>query len=247
MNERKGASRIIIMFFKIQFNRNLVGYAKRNDFIGVRWWLGWRITSSHGNQLGGDEELAERRRVMAVADFMVVFLPAPTVSLRPPVSLNAGGASYRNGAKLFGVGTASLLGLCYSYVSFLLNWPSSILEAWNSLINLKLPASVGYGVYMAFEAISETLTKLCKDESDFVILYNRAPKGLWPRGTHVEVMCPVVGSSLAMWLCRILYDIGTLKGLKRKDVQLLRKFGIQFKGASKMQKLAGIRSTILIL
>ncbi|GJS24358.1 DNA replication licensing factor MCM2 [Tanacetum coccineum] len=61
----------------------------------------------------------------------------------------------------------------------------------------------------------------------------RAPKGLWPSGTHVEVMCPVVGSSLAMWLCRILYDIGlrgtevTLKGLKRKDVQLLRKFGIQ--------------------
>ncbi|GKA44753.1 hypothetical protein Tco_0737549 [Tanacetum coccineum] len=35
----------------------------------------------------------------------------------------------------------------------------------------------------------------------------RAPKGLWPSGTHVEVMCPVVGSSLAMWLCRILYDI----------------------------------------
>nr|GEW14692.1 hypothetical protein [Tanacetum cinerariifolium] len=39
------------------------GYAKRNDFIGVRWWLGWSITSSHGNQLGGDEELTERRRV----------------------------------------------------------------------------------------------------------------------------------------------------------------------------------------
>nr|GEW91760.1 glycerophosphodiester phosphodiesterase GDPDL3-like [Tanacetum cinerariifolium] len=28
-----------------------------------RWWLGWSITSSHGNQLRGDEELAERRRV----------------------------------------------------------------------------------------------------------------------------------------------------------------------------------------
>nr|GEY65613.1 abnormal spindle-like microcephaly-associated protein homolog [Tanacetum cinerariifolium] len=27
------------------------------------WWLGWSITSSHGNQLGGDEELAERRMV----------------------------------------------------------------------------------------------------------------------------------------------------------------------------------------
>nr|GEW13850.1 hypothetical protein [Tanacetum cinerariifolium] len=27
------------------------------------WWLGWSITSNHGNQLGGDEELAERRRV----------------------------------------------------------------------------------------------------------------------------------------------------------------------------------------
>nr|GEW87618.1 reverse transcriptase domain-containing protein [Tanacetum cinerariifolium] len=56
------------MFFKIQFNRNLVGYDKRNDFIGVRWWLWWSITSSHGNQLGGDEELAERRRLNRVGD-----------------------------------------------------------------------------------------------------------------------------------------------------------------------------------
>nr|GEU53829.1 retrotransposon protein [Tanacetum cinerariifolium] len=48
---------------KAKFNRNFVAYAKRNDFIGVRWWLGWSITSSHDNQLGGDEELAERRRV----------------------------------------------------------------------------------------------------------------------------------------------------------------------------------------
>nr|GEX39485.1 hypothetical protein [Tanacetum cinerariifolium] len=47
----------------VYMTRNLVRYAKRNDFIGVRWWLGWSITSSHGNQLGGDEELAERRRV----------------------------------------------------------------------------------------------------------------------------------------------------------------------------------------
>ncbi|GJT95160.1 auxin transport protein BIG [Tanacetum coccineum] len=73
----------------------------------------------------------------------------------------------------------------------------------------------------------------------------RAPKGLWPSGTHVEVMCPVVGSSLAMWLCRILYDIGlrgtevTLKGLKRKDVQLLRKFGIQFKGGFENAEVGG--------
>nr|GEU39762.1 hypothetical protein [Tanacetum cinerariifolium] len=47
----------------VYMTRNLVGYDKRNDFIGVRWWLGWSITSSHGNQLGGDDELAERRRV----------------------------------------------------------------------------------------------------------------------------------------------------------------------------------------
>nr|GFA52716.1 hypothetical protein [Tanacetum cinerariifolium] len=45
------------------FNRNLIGYAKRNDFVAVRWWLGWSITNSHGNQLGGDKELAERCRV----------------------------------------------------------------------------------------------------------------------------------------------------------------------------------------
>nr|GEX27498.1 hypothetical protein [Tanacetum cinerariifolium] len=34
-----------------------------------RWWLGWSITSSHGNQLGGDEELAERRRSSGGTEF----------------------------------------------------------------------------------------------------------------------------------------------------------------------------------
>ncbi|TQE01838.1 hypothetical protein C1H46_012462 [Malus baccata] len=78
-------------------------------------------------------------KVMAIlADFMLVYLPAPTVSLRPPLGLNAGaitrffhgcpdnafqiamsGTSYsllqriggvvRNGTKLFAVGTASSL------------------------------------------------------------------------------------------------------------------------------------------
>ncbi|GKD30425.1 DNA replication licensing factor MCM2, partial [Tanacetum coccineum] len=55
-------------------------------------------------------------------------------------------------------------------------------------------------------------------------------------------MCPVVGSSLAMWLCRILYDIGlrgTEVGLKRKDVQLLRKFRIQFKGGFENVEVGG--------
>ncbi|CAH9134578.1 unnamed protein product [Cuscuta epithymum] len=118
--------------------------------------------------------------VMAIiADFMLVYLPAPTVSLRPPVGVNVGrlskffyncpdnafqvglpgtsfsflqrlGAIVRNGAKLFAVGTTS------SLVGTL---------ATNALINTRkavdktsaeevenvpvLATSVAYGVYMA--------------------------------------------------------------------------------------------------
>ncbi|XVF22894.1 hypothetical protein REPUB_Repub12eG0210100 [Reevesia pubescens] len=118
--------------------------------------------------------------VMAlIADFMLVWLPAPTVSLRPPIALSAGpiskffyscpdnafqvalagtsysvlqriGAIVRNGAKLFAVGTgASLVGVGVT----------------NALINARkvfdksfaaeaedvpiLSTSVQYGVYMS--------------------------------------------------------------------------------------------------
>ncbi|GJV18098.1 hypothetical protein Tco_1363421, partial [Tanacetum coccineum] len=82
----------------------------------------------------------------------------------------------------------------------------------------------------------------------------RAPKGLWPSGTHVEVMCPVVGSSHELkvgysdqnprdtkWSLGLAYHLAvfTLKGLKRKDVQLLRKFGIQFKGGFENAEVGG--------
>ncbi|PWA53891.1 hypothetical protein CTI12_AA438570 [Artemisia annua] len=118
--------------------------------------------------------------VMAViADFMLVFLPAPTVSLRPPISLNAGrlakffyncpdnafqtaigGTSYsllqrlgaiaRNGAKLFGVGTASsLVGTVVT--NTLINAKKAVQKSDDEeLENIPvLATSVGYGVYMA--------------------------------------------------------------------------------------------------
>ncbi|TYH06613.1 hypothetical protein ES288_A08G168600v1 [Gossypium darwinii] len=121
--------------------------------------------------------------VMAlVADFMLVWLPAPTVSLRPPIALSAGpiskffyncpdnafqvalagtsysflqrfGAIVRNGAKLFGVGSgASLVGVGVT----------------NTLINARkvfdksfaekaedvpiFSTSVQYGVYMSISS-----------------------------------------------------------------------------------------------
>lgn len=121
--------------------------------------------------------------VMAlVADFMLVWLPAPTVSLRPPIALSAGpiskffyncpdnafqvalagtsysflqrfGAILRNGAKLFGVGSgASLVGVGVT----------------NTLINARkvfdksfaekaedvpiFSTSVQYGVYMSISS-----------------------------------------------------------------------------------------------
>lgn len=118
--------------------------------------------------------------VMAViADFMLVFLPAPTISLRPPISLNAGrlakffyncpdnafqtslgGTSYsllqrlgaiaRNGTKLFGVGTASsLVGTVVT--NTLINAKKAVQKSGDDeLENIPvLSTSVGYGVYMA--------------------------------------------------------------------------------------------------
>uniref|UniRef100_A0A5B6ZK86 Protein RETICULATA-RELATED 4 n=1 Tax=Davidia involucrata TaxID=16924 RepID=A0A5B6ZK86_DAVIN len=118
--------------------------------------------------------------VMAiVADFMLVWLPAPTVSLRPPVALNAGllarffyncpdnafqvalagtsysllhriGAIVRNGSKLFVVGTASsLVGTVVT--NALINARKAVdKSSADEVENVPiLSTSVAYGVYMA--------------------------------------------------------------------------------------------------
>lgn len=118
--------------------------------------------------------------VMAIiADFMLVWLPAPTVSLRPPIALNAGritkffyscpdnafqvalggtsysllqriGAIVRNGSKLFAVGTtSSLVGTVVT---------NALINARKAVENTSpeevenvpvFSTSVAYGVYMA--------------------------------------------------------------------------------------------------
>ncbi|KAI3449985.1 hypothetical protein Pfo_006650 [Paulownia fortunei] len=118
--------------------------------------------------------------VMAIiADFMLVYLPAPTVSLRPPLALDAGrlakffyscpdnafqialsgtsfsllqrvGAMVRNGAKLFAVGTtSSLVGTVVT--NALINARKAVdHSAADEVDNVPvLSTSVAYGVYMA--------------------------------------------------------------------------------------------------
>ncbi|KAG2619571.1 protein RETICULATA-RELATED 4, chloroplastic-like [Panicum virgatum] len=114
-----------------------------------------------------------------VADFMLVWLPAPTVSLRPPLAVNSGaiakffyncpdnafqvalaGSSYsllqrvgaivRNGAKLFAVGTsASLIGT--GATNALIKARQAVSKDFAGEVeNIPIVAtSVAYGVYMA--------------------------------------------------------------------------------------------------
>ncbi|KAK8655189.1 hypothetical protein V6N13_107779 [Hibiscus sabdariffa] len=118
--------------------------------------------------------------VMAViADFMLVYLPAPTVSLRPPLAVSAGaiskffyscpdnafqialpGTSYsllqrlgaigRNGAKLFAVGTTSSL-VGTAITNAFINARKVVdSSAADEVENVPiLSTSVAYGVYMA--------------------------------------------------------------------------------------------------
>ncbi|KAL6284399.1 hypothetical protein ACE6H2_015328 [Prunus campanulata] len=118
--------------------------------------------------------------VMAIiADFMLVYLPAPTVSLRPPLALNAGaitkffhgcpdnafqialsGTSYsllqriggvvRNGVKLFAVGTASSL-VGTAVTNALINARKAVdKDKAGEIENVPIVStSVAYGVYMA--------------------------------------------------------------------------------------------------
>ncbi|KAM2641628.1 hypothetical protein TB1_027875 [Malus domestica] len=118
--------------------------------------------------------------VMAIiADFMLVWLPAPTVSLRPPLAVSAGhiakffygcpdnafqvalsgtsytllqriGAIVRNGAKLFAVGTgASLVGT--GVTNALINARKALDKTFAGEAEDVpiLSTSVAYGVYMA--------------------------------------------------------------------------------------------------
>ncbi|GMQ00812.1 hypothetical protein CsSME_00047722 [Camellia sinensis var. sinensis] len=122
-------------------------------------------------------------KVMAIiADFMLVYLPAPSVSLRPPININAGalakffyncpenafqvaltGTSYsfahrigaiaRNGAKLFAVGTtSSLVGTVVT--NALINAKKAVdKSSADEVENVPvLATSVGYGVYMAISS-----------------------------------------------------------------------------------------------
>ncbi|KAL5704282.1 Protein RETICULATA-RELATED 4 [Ranunculus cassubicifolius] len=117
-----------------------------------------------------------------VADFMLVWLPAPTVALRPPLSLGAGpiakfffncpdnafqialgGTSYsliqrlgaiaRNGAKLFAVGTsASLVGTAVT--NALIKARTAVDKSFEGDAE-QIPVvqtSVAYGVYMAISS-----------------------------------------------------------------------------------------------
>ncbi|XP_073142083.1 protein RETICULATA-RELATED 4, chloroplastic-like [Henckelia pumila] len=121
--------------------------------------------------------------VMAIiADFMLVYLPAPTVSLRAPLALNAGrvakffyscpdnafqvalsGASFsllqrmgaiaRNGAKLFAVGTtSSLVGTVVT--NAMINARKAVDNSHGVEVeNVPiLSTSVAYGVYMAISS-----------------------------------------------------------------------------------------------
>ncbi|TKY67822.1 RETICULATA-RELATED 4 [Spatholobus suberectus] len=118
--------------------------------------------------------------VMAIiADFMLVYLPAPTVALRPPLTLGAGpiakffhgcpdnafqvalsgtsysllqrvGAMVRNGTKLFAVGTASSL-VGTAVTNALINAKKAVDKSSDVEIeNVPiLSTSAAYGVYMA--------------------------------------------------------------------------------------------------
>ncbi|KAK8520574.1 hypothetical protein V6N13_030983 [Hibiscus sabdariffa] len=118
--------------------------------------------------------------VMAIiADFMLVYLPAPTVSLRAPLAVNAGviskffhncpdnafqialhgtsysllqrlGAVLRNGAKLFAVGTTSSLVGTAATNAFINARKAVDKTSVDEVENVPiLSTSVAYGVYMA--------------------------------------------------------------------------------------------------
>ncbi|XP_040994931.1 protein RETICULATA-RELATED 4, chloroplastic-like [Juglans microcarpa x Juglans regia] len=121
--------------------------------------------------------------VMAIcADFMLVYLPAPTVSLRPPLAISAGaiakffhncpdnafqvalagtsysflqrlGAVLRNGTKLFAVGTASSL-VGTAVTNALINARKAVDKS--SPVEVEnvpiLSTSAAYGVYMAISS-----------------------------------------------------------------------------------------------
>ncbi|PWA51844.1 structural maintenance of chromosomes protein 5 [Artemisia annua] len=117
--------------------------------------------------------------IMAIiADFMLVWLPAPTVSLRPPVAISANivtkffskcpdNAFQRNGAKLFAVGTsASLVGT--GVTNLLINARKAVDKTFAGEAEdiPILPTSIAYGVYMSVSANLSDLNS-CISPSNF--------------------------------------------------------------------------------
>ncbi|CAK9164698.1 unnamed protein product [Ilex paraguariensis] len=153
--------------------------------VGIECGVGMFTKTAAEYQRRGENFFKELEFVFAdvvmaiIADFMLVYLPAPTVSLRPPIGINAGsiakffyncpdnafqvalaGTSYsllqrlgaiaRNGAKLFGVGTASsLVGTVVT--NALINARKAVDQSTEDDVeNVPiLSTSVAYGVYMA--------------------------------------------------------------------------------------------------
>ncbi|KAL0709424.1 hypothetical protein Bca4012_016402 [Brassica carinata] len=125
----------------------------------------------------------DTHNVMAIiADFMLVYLPAPTVSLRPPLALTAGGISKffhncpdnafqiaisgtsysllqrlgaiaRNGAKLFAVGTTSSL-VGTAVTNAFIKAKGAVDKTSEGEVETVpiVSTSVAYGVYMAVSA-----------------------------------------------------------------------------------------------
>ncbi|KAI6685491.1 hypothetical protein NL676_031404 [Syzygium grande] len=138
-----------------------------------------RSISAGGEKFFDELEIVFADVVMAIlADFMLVYLPAPTVSLRPALATDAGslakffyscpdnafqialpGISYsflqrigsilRNGTKLFAVGTASSLVGTF-VTNALINARKAVDNSSAEVENVPiLSTSAAYGVYMA--------------------------------------------------------------------------------------------------
>ncbi|KAM7502508.1 hypothetical protein LguiB_001412 [Lonicera macranthoides] len=156
--------------------------------VGIECGVGLFTKTAAEYQRRGEKFFDELEIVFAdvvmaiIADFMLVYLPAPTVSLRPPIALTAGpiakffygcpdnafqvalagtrysilqrlGAIARNGSKLFAVGTtSSLVGTFVT--NALINARKAVDKSAREEVESIpiIPTSLGYGVYMAISS-----------------------------------------------------------------------------------------------
>ncbi|KAL2927104.1 Protein RETICULATA-RELATED 4 chloroplastic [Bienertia sinuspersici] len=100
-----------------------------------------------------------------VADFLLVWLPAPTISLRAPLKVNVAvagttysfiqriGALLRNGAKLFAVGTSSSV-IGTGVTNMLIKARTTVDKSFSAEAEdiPMVATSIGYGVYLAISA-----------------------------------------------------------------------------------------------